>query len=341
MIETVFRSEDVPAEDRFESWRELVQRAHAPVELDSEHRDDFRATLRLLEFGGLTVWPSRYQPARFVRTARLVRQSDPERINISIPIHGSLNVTQDDHQASCDPYNICFIDSSRPMDVRVDGTQEGIAFDVPRDLIPLPTDKLRRVRGHSAQEGFGALLTAFLTRLTTDTHSFRPSDGPRLATVAIDLVAALFASALDAEGSLPPESRTHALTLRIQAFIRANLHDPALTPTAVASAHHISLRFLHRLFRDQDATVAATIRRLRLEAACRDLADPALVGTPIGDIAIRWGFGSPAAFTRSFHHAYGLAPREYRHHAIAAAATGEGAAPLLSRPRPVRGPDPQ
>ncbi|MFF2021596.1 helix-turn-helix domain-containing protein [Streptomyces sp. NPDC058171] len=332
MIETVFRSEDVPAEDRFEAWRELVQRAHAPVELESEHREDFQATLRLLEFGGLTVWPSRYQPARFVRTARLVRQSDPERINISLPIRGSLNVISGDHQASYDPYHICFIDSSQTMDVRVDGVQEGIAFDVPRDLIPLPTDKLRRLRGHSAQEGFGALLTGFLTQLVTDTDSFRPSDGPRLATVAIDLVAALFASALDAERSLPPESRTQTLMLRIQAFIRAHLHDPALTPTAVAAAHHISVRHLHRLFRDQDATVTAMIRRLRLEATCRDLADPAHLSTPIGDIALRWGFASPATFTRSFHHALGLAPREFRHHAVDAAANGEGDAPPLSRP---------
>lgn len=319
MIETVFRSEDVPVADRFECWRELVQRAHAPVELVSEHRGDFRASQRLLEFGGVTVWPCRFQPVRFLRTPKLVRQSDPERVNLSLPTRGTLNVTRDDREATYDPFSFCVVDSSRAVDVRAGGPHEGIGFDVPRALIPLPADSLSRLSGYpfSAREGIGALLADFLIRLSADTGSFRPSDDPRLAVVAVDLASALFAQALDADRSLPPESRTRTLTLRIQAFIRTHLHDPALTPASVASAHHISVRYLHQLFSGQGGvTVAALIRSLRLEGARRDLTSPVLAATPVGDVALRWGFASHAAFTRSFHAAFGLSPRDCRHRAV-------------------------
>ncbi|MEV5824726.1 helix-turn-helix domain-containing protein [Spirillospora sp. NPDC052242] len=43
-----------------------------------------------------------------------------------------------------------------------------------------------------------------------------------------------------------------------------------------------------------------------------DLADPALRGVPVGQIAARWGFSHPAVFTRAFRAAYGVTPSEYR-----------------------------
>lgn len=59
MIGTVFRSDDVPPEDRFDYWRELVGRTHAPSDMSSEYTTDFWAEQRLLELGPVTVWRPR------------------------------------------------------------------------------------------------------------------------------------------------------------------------------------------------------------------------------------------------------------------------------------------
>ncbi|MFF3455345.1 helix-turn-helix domain-containing protein [Streptomyces sp. NPDC002730] len=64
------------------------------------------------------------------------------------------------------------------------------------------------------------------------------------------------------------------------------------------------------------ATVAARLRRQRMEAARRDLADPALCGTPIHAIAARWGFPRAADFSRAHRTAYGTTPKGYRHLAL-------------------------
>jgi AraC-like DNA-binding protein len=183
---------------------------------------------------------------------------------------------------------------------------------IPRAL--LPYDNIERLiamplPGHA---GIGALLTEFLVRLTADAGHYRPSDGPRLGTVLLDLVTAFLAHRLDADAALPPERRQRVLMLRIQAFIYRHLADPELSPSAIAAAHNISTRMLHRLFQTQGSTVSGWIRARRLDRCRRDLVDPMHGHRPIHVIAARWGFTDAAHFSRAFRAAYGLSPREYR-----------------------------
>jgi AraC-like DNA-binding protein len=131
-------------------------------------------------------------------------------------------------------------------------------------------------------------------------------------------VSAWFAQVLDAEAALPQETHQRVTAQRIQAFIRQNLHDPELTPPAIAAAHHISRSYLYRIFQQQSQgeTVGAWIRGRRLENARRDLADSSLRTTPIHAVAARWGFPRASEFTRAFRTAYGISPKEYRLQAL-------------------------
>lgn len=153
--------------------------------------------------------------------------------------------------------------------------------------------------------------------------SWGPAEAPRLGMVVVDLVAAWLALELDAEAAVPEESRRRAMAENVQAFIRRNLHDPELSPSAIASAHHISVSYLHRVFSEQSQgeTVAAWIRAQRLEKAHRDLANPALHALPIHAVGARWGICRASDFSRAFRAAYGLSPSEHRHQALSR--TGE------------------
>jgi AraC-like DNA-binding protein len=108
------------------------------------------------------------------------------------------------------------------------------------------------------------------------------------------------------------DERQRDLVRRIHEFAESRLGDPDLSPGAIAAAHHISLRYLHKLFQAEDITVAAWIRTRRLEHCRRDLLDPELAERPVGATAARWGFASPAHFSRAFRAEYGLSPGEYR-----------------------------
>ncbi|MFG2115346.1 helix-turn-helix domain-containing protein [Streptomyces sp. NPDC048718] len=318
LMESVYRSEDVPIEERFDSWRTLLGRTHAPVELVSEHQQDLRVVQRTLSLGAVSAWPSSFPPVIFRRTPRLVRESDPEGLHLTLPIKGMLHVSRERDEAchGSDSFNV--LSSSRPFEVRSiaapDGLNTGVGLEVPTALLPFPGRLRDRLTGlHlSAKEGFGALLAQLLTQLAHGSHSYQPADGPRLGTIVVDLLSALFAHALDADGPLASETHQQTLVLRIRAFIQANLHDPALNPSVVAAAHHISTSYLHRLFQHEEETVAAWIRRQRLERARRDLADPAQHAVPIHAVAARWGFRQAADFSRAFRNAVGVPPKEYR-----------------------------
>ncbi|XVQ16090.1 molybdopterin cofactor-binding domain-containing protein [Spirillospora sp. CA-255316] len=325
LIETVFRTKDVPRADRFDYWRELMSRTHAPLDLASEHSADFRAHQRTLRFGAVTVWPTAFHPMTIRRSPRLIKRSDPEVFHLSLVLQGHAEAAWDHQEALFRPHDWATNDSSRPGTFRAvheHGVFRSIGIEMPKDLLSIPRDRADQVIGlpMSAREGIGALLAGALTRLTEDTGGYRESDGPRVATVLADLVSALFAHTLEACEDLTPETHRRTLLLRIRDFIGRHLHDPELSPGAIAAAHHISVSYLHRLFQADGVTVSAWIRRQRLERARQALADPALRTVPVHHIAARWGFTHHSAFTRAFRSAFGLAPSDYRHRALRAPA---------------------
>ncbi|MEU2281631.1 helix-turn-helix domain-containing protein [Streptomyces sp. NPDC013178] len=102
------------------------------------------------------------------------------------------------------------------------------------------------------------------------------------------------------------------MLLRIRAYIGRHLADPDLTPQTIARAHHISVRYLHKLFEGEGTTVGRWIRSRRLEASLRDLGHREATGLTIAAVARRWGFTSAAHFSRAFRAEYGISPREWR-----------------------------
>ncbi|MET9952505.1 helix-turn-helix domain-containing protein [Streptomyces sp. NPDC006339] len=336
MIGTVFRSEDVPAEDRFDCWRELVGRTRH-CDAITPYAADYRAELRHMELGPVTVWKTSIPPTRFRRDAPMVRRDDPELYHLTLMLDGGLAVSPGaGPTAMVGPSCLSVIDSSQPYDVRsyeVESTGRalagregavravgGVAVDLPKAMLPLSPHRVRHLLGRAVptREGTGALLADFLVSLDRQAAFLQPSDAPRIGLVVRDLMAAWLAQLLDEEAALPAESRQQALAQHIRSFIRQNLHDPELTPGVIAAAHHISLSHLHRVFTQQSGgeTVAASIRTLRLEKAYRDLADPALRSTPIHAVAARWGMPRASDFTRAFRAVYGLSPKEHRQRSL-------------------------
>ncbi|MDT3396920.1 AraC family transcriptional regulator [Streptomyces sp. B1866] len=282
MIQTVFRGEDLPAEERFPRWLEMVIASHSPNEVSTEHAADFRATLHLLDLGSaqMTVFDSPSLRSR--RTERLIRQSDPELYQISLIRRGLAGIVQGAREAALPPGSLVLSTTSRVQSGVLEpdrGMTSTAHLLVPRALLRLPggadVDRLLAAR-LPGREGIGGLFARFLTHLVNDPTPYGPETAARLGMAAIDLAAAVVAHHLDLREH--PESRPQALGLRVRAFIQRHLDDPALTPDRIAAAHHVSTRSLHRLFEQEGVTVAALIRRERLERARRDLADQPAAG---------------------------------------------------------------
>jgi AraC-like DNA-binding protein len=313
MLVSDFSTERLPARERFDAWVDLGARSLTPMLVRSDAEDDFRAAMRVLALGEVQVCVLAYPSVRVHRTAKLIRRSDPEAYQVNLVLGGDSGARQAGREASFGVGEFILYDTSRVFEgwrACTPGT-ETITVQIPRTLMPLPANRVDRLTAvpFSTDRGTGALFARWLLDITARASEFTPADGPTLSSVTVDLLAAVLATSMDA---LLPESRRQVLRLQVHGFIEQRLADPALTPKAVAEAHHISVRQLQHLFATEGATPAAWIRHRRLERCRRDLANPHLRRLPVRGIAARWGFPDQAHFSRAFRAAYGVTPGDYR-----------------------------
>lgn len=301
--------------DWFEEWREQMS-AHAGLEVASEFAGDFRISGQGTPLGPVDLQVKSFRSA----VARRLRGSavDDRRYQLVVPLRGSLRACWGGRQAEVGAGDLYADDMARADRYEFSapdeqGLFEMVVIQLPKTLLPR-TARHERLLGQrmSGAEGTGALLRGFITELANGTGRLSTSERVRLGMVLVDL-ATLFLSCPDGdELTNPAERNRSALTLEIQRFIQVNLADTELSPRSIAAAHHISVSYLHRLFQEQETSVASWIKIRRLERVRRDLADPMLAGIPIHGIAARWGFPDAAGFSRSFRAAYGMPAKDFR-----------------------------
>ncbi|MFQ5622641.1 MAG: GlxA family transcriptional regulator [Paracoccaceae bacterium] len=103
--------------------------------------------------------------------------------------------------------------------------------------------------------------------------------------------------------------RTEPRVARAIAIMEETLEDPPPVRD-IARRIGLSVRALESLFSSTlGVSPGAYFRRLRLETARRLVSDS---GLPMRDIAVRCGFASQAAFSRSFRSHHGIAPSVMR-----------------------------
>ena len=297
-----------------------LAQAPIPFEIHTERPTVGGARWRTTPLGVATVARLNQRidgPVDLRRPTRLIRRADPRTYLVLLTTRGLTVTDQDGSRARLHPADLVVLDSSRPLSIGFhpgrDSTHECTLLMVPRSDVTLPPDAVRaligtRLVGH---EPVAALFATFLTRLAQDADDYGQANATRLSRTAIDLVNALVSARLERDRG-PATRPRQALLTQIQAYALRHLGNPALAPDLIATAHHMSTRALHALFQEHDLTVAAWIRRCRLERCHQDLSDPGQRDRPIQAIRARWGFTDAAVFSRSFRAAYGLGPQAFR-----------------------------
>jgi AraC-like DNA-binding protein len=318
----LFQASDEPVASRLEHWRQVVDETFGPVLLRPPSRTPVPQQFVAGDVGAVRVseqriaYPTpsvdRYQAAR---TPRLIREADPEpeRYRVDLLVRGQMVVEQAGREAALEPGDFTVVDWSRPARWAT-ASERAISLMFPRALLALPHDEVARLGGVriSGRHGAGALFSSFARQVVAHLDDYGVADGARLGTTMVDLLIAALAVRLDREDELPSDTREAALRRRVHAFVEQRLADPALSPAMIADAHHVSVRYLYKLFEGRPRGVAGWIRERRLERSRRDLLDPALAARPVSAIAARWGLVDPSHFSRLFRAAYGVPPLEYR-----------------------------
>jgi AraC-like DNA-binding protein len=317
-----------PHAERAERWRDTLDTTFAGLDARLDHLPDERDQIMIGQAGPVQVIDSLSGPGQVRRTARHVRRHDPGRYLLFVQASGSDVGEHFDHCAEYRPGDLGLLDLSVPLRC-THSTRRAVMLTYPKALCPLREDEVASLAGLriDGQGGTAALISGLVRQLPRHLETDDQATGAQVGAAVLDLLHVGLAAQLDRPGAVEPEARSRALRTRCRAFIEAHLSDPDLTPAVVASAHHISLRYLHRLFEDTGDGVAGLIRRRRLDRARRDLLDPTLAARPVAAVGARWGLSDPTHFNRAFKSAYGLPPAGFRREY--AAATESGLAPML------------
>jgi AraC-like DNA-binding protein len=306
-------AEDEPAKTRVDYWQHVMGSSLAPYHLRADG-GSFRSQIHQAQIGPVTVLDLHVSAGQAVRTPGLIRDSDPGVCKVDLGIRGRGIYEQDDRQSLLAPGDFHLVDLSRPSRVAIAAAHEAAVVMFPRELLPAGDRGLRGLTAvsFSARDPYAALVASLGRELVRHLDSYEPGRDARIGAAFLDLLALAVATRLDRVPAVPPETRQQAMAARIRAFIEQHLGDPDLSPALIAAAHHVSVRTVHKLYEAEEGTVAAWIRRRRLERCRQDLLDAGLHGRPAGAIGARWGFRDAAAFSRAFRGAYGLPPAEYR-----------------------------
>lgn len=299
---------------RFDSYRAAITDTFVPLEAHLEDPDRFRAEMHTHDVGPLVLSDIRATEHVVTRSARAIRNGDPGHYKIGLQVHGYSVLSQDGREAALTPGDFAVYDTSRPYGLSFADDYRMVVAVIPRALLRVPERPVAALtaRRISGRTGTGALLSPLLLSLAQNSASADPAVNVPVGEAVLDLLSAMLTEQLHLSDVLPPETHQRSLALQVRAFIAGRLGDPELTPTRIAEAHHVSLRYLHRLFEADGETVSGFIRSARLERCRRDLADPRSAELTVSAIASRWGFTNAAHFSRLFSTAYGMTPGQYR-----------------------------
>lgn len=309
----LLRTHDHAAADRRAFWQDVVCDSFVPVHVKPLQDEPFRGQITAGRLGAVQLAEVSADPSRVDRTPRLIARSRAEYLLVGLVRRGSAVVHQDGRETVLGPGDIACYDTSRPYTLVCRGDFSMLECMLPHRLAHLDSSRTSEVTAtcFSSTEGVGALVSPFLTRLAGHTHEYADS-AESLSRTTGDLLATLFAERQPHPSDDDRHAARRTTLLRIRAYVDRNLADPDLSPEQIAKAHHVSLRYLQKLFSEEQTTVTAWIRQRRLEGCRRDLAGPYAAGRTVASIAARWGFLNPAHFSRVFKTAHGLSPSDYR-----------------------------
>ncbi|MFI1978147.1 helix-turn-helix domain-containing protein [Streptomyces wedmorensis] len=279
------------------------------------------ASLTAYRTGALQIAAETSGPARVRRMPEGVTADGQTYVFARMQLEGSALLVQDGRAAHLTPDTLAFHDASRPFALTLPEAQRAHVLMLPRQLLRVNETRLRRITAIPVEETSGetpALLLPLVHGLVREALGHASPYGREdLARTVVGLLATLAAhqaAAAHRQGDAPGPA---SMIERIKATAGARLGEPELSPRVLAEEHHISPRYLHELFQAEGTTFGRWVRGRRLSGCRAELARTDRDHLPVSVVAARWGFTSPARFSKAFRAAYGESPSRWRESARA------------------------
>ncbi|HET9104134.1 MAG TPA: helix-turn-helix domain-containing protein [Solirubrobacteraceae bacterium] len=315
-----WRTQGATVKRRLESWAEILAETHLAFDVgQTAHTPvDFEGAVMRRRIGDLMLVDCAASPFLGSRGRAMIAPSvaagNENILGFQFVCRGVELVREASRDVALTPGDVVLWDGLQPTEVEIIEPFYKRTLMFPRHEVLALCPRLADADALPAlsRNGPAHLLVRYMNALALELPQLETAARAAAASAALELLRAVI------EPSLPTNRAAGRAALRadVRRYVRAHLQDPALGPVSIARQYSISVRALHALFEDADASVAALVRGERLARCLEDLRR--VNGGSVTEIAFRWGFCDAAHFSRVFKREYGATPSEIRHAAIAA-----------------------
>lgn len=311
-MSTILSTQDVPEKERFDYWTHLVSQALGRLDTVSSGAASFSGKIYHQQLPDLDFVKVASNQLSVIRTEKLIAQETSETIKVNFHLAGLGQLTQNGVSTQLKPGDWVVYDNTRPYTLSFKGNYEQLLVLVPKQQLSARVNLLNKALGQSfaSDMGLGKIIADFVKTMLPEIDNIPLQTKPQLVNAFMDLLA----SNLSQVNSSPKVERCaqSASVAMIKSHINNHLAQPELSIDTIAAALHISKRYLHQIFQQEDESISRYIWNARLERCRADLTDPRSCHRSITDIAFTWGFKSSPHFSRLFKARFGLSPRAYR-----------------------------
>ncbi|MEU1887921.1 helix-turn-helix domain-containing protein [Micromonospora rifamycinica] len=316
----------LPVGDRAEAFQATVSANCSSSMASFENPDAIRARMTVSDFGPAKVFNIDASGVTLRRTPRISRSSTESSIVLALPMRTDNQLTWAREERLFGPRDLMLVDLSLPYVYGWRGGGASYALHVDVDHLGLPRDMIHAAAREPRRSPLYDLVRDHVARVTTQAEQLAATAAAaELGVASAELMRALVVSA--AGGGRPLRDTMHSsMQARVEAYVRANLRDPDLSPARIAAANAMSLRGLYTLYESMGQSLEQSIIEQRLRGARADLTASHRRFTSIAAVARAWGFANPSFFSSRFRRAFGVSPRQL------VAATAAAADPAAVRP---------
>jgi AraC-like DNA-binding protein len=277
---------------------------------------NFRMVIKSVPFGRMNLSRASVSEAQVSNAERPSSSSADHPYNIFIS-NRQQKVVSRNRTVIVEPGDVSIADSASAVTIVTKEPYTTIGLTVPasmlRNYIPYPEDVIGQ--RFSGKTGYSKIVSYMLLTMWEHAES---DDFSEIGTQLANNLLGILAACCHVNSTRPDTEDANMLAKRekIKQIINQNLHKPDLSVGDLAKLFGFSIRYIQRLFSEEECTVSSYVRRQRLEGCRKQLADPAWLHHSITEIAFNWGFNSSAHFARVFKEQYGINAREYRKQAL-------------------------
>jgi AraC-like DNA-binding protein len=292
-------------------WREDM--CHRLLRLDFEPLSEFpfHGSIQPILVGdGVKVVQWNHSAGRLSRNNNLVKDGT-DSFALLFPIKASAFIKHRGLDAKVKAGEALLMRNNESGSVETGGASEFLGVMVEPSLLGSACSKFDNALGQRWRNSKNLLLIkSYLGWIKNNRNELTPET----SCIFTKQLAALIRVLADTTTSKSHPDDGHLTAARFKIalnYIDRNFHDADLTELDVATAQGVSVRYLQKVFEQEDTTFTTCLTQKRMQSAQSSL-QSCTNGRTIVDVALSSGYSDLSNFYRMFRRSYGETPTEMR-----------------------------